>query len=99
MGKYLLTKKAVEDLSKIWGYTFETWSERQADKYYSELLYSCKTLAENPLLGKGYDELGKGILGYKINNHIIFYRAISKLEIEIIRVLHGKMDFERQLKK
>lgn len=33
MASYVLTNKAVEDLSSIWEYTFDTWSERQADKY------------------------------------------------------------------
>ena len=37
MAEYKLTNKAVEDLSKIWDYTFEVWSENQADKYYDEL--------------------------------------------------------------
>nr|MBR2109993.1 type II toxin-antitoxin system RelE/ParE family toxin [Alistipes sp.] len=33
MAKYHLTNKAVEDLSNIWEYTVDTWSERQADDY------------------------------------------------------------------
>ena len=36
MAKYFLTNKAVEDLSKIYEYTFELWSQNQADKYYEE---------------------------------------------------------------
>lgn len=38
MAKYLLTNKAVEDLSKIWDYTYEVWSENQADRYYTLML-------------------------------------------------------------
>ncbi|MDP9954950.1 plasmid stabilization system protein ParE [Epilithonimonas hungarica] len=34
MAKYLFTKKAVDDLSEIYEYTYEFWSENQADKYY-----------------------------------------------------------------
>ena len=30
MAEYKLTKKAVEDLVKIWDYTFEVWSKNQA---------------------------------------------------------------------
>ena len=41
MAEYKLTNKAVEDLSKIWDYTFEIWSEKQADKYYGELISDC----------------------------------------------------------
>ena len=32
MTKYKLMNKAVEVLFKIWDYTFEVWSEKQADK-------------------------------------------------------------------
>lgn len=46
MASYILTNKAVEDLSKIWDYTFEVWSEVMADKYYTMLLDSCQDLAD-----------------------------------------------------
>ena len=29
------------DLTEIWNYTVDTWSESQADKYYDELLNFC----------------------------------------------------------
>ena len=38
MGSFNLTNKAVEDLTNIWNYTFEEWSENQADTYYFLLL-------------------------------------------------------------
>ena len=40
MSKYELTNKAVEDLTGIWEYTIEKWSEQQADRYYNLLLDS-----------------------------------------------------------
>ena len=40
MAKYYFTNKAVDDLSEIWNYTIETWSEMQAEKYYDCLLYT-----------------------------------------------------------
>lgn len=94
MAKYHLTNKAVEDLADIWNYTFEEWSENQADKYYLLLLDSCKEVAENPNLGKQYDNVTDQLLGYKSNEHILFYQIISSNEIEIIRILHGRMDLK-----
>ena len=47
MAKYKLTNKAVADLSKIWEYTFEVWSEKQADKYYDGLISNCEEISEN----------------------------------------------------
>lgn len=41
MAKYELTNEAVEDLTKIWEYTFDKWTEKQADKYYEMLLENC----------------------------------------------------------
>lgn len=61
MANYILTNKAVKDLSKIWDYTFEVWSENQADKYYYMLLDYCQALADKPGLGKIYNEINKDI--------------------------------------
>ena len=97
MANYYLTNKAVDDLSEIWDYTIETWSEMQAEKYYDLLLASCNDLANNPALGRNYDIVTKGILGFKSGEHIIFYWIISKNEIEIVRLLHGMMDLKSKL--
>mgnify|MGYP003583067828 CR=1 FL=1 len=94
MGKYYLTNKAVEDLTDIWNYTFDEWSEKQADKYYLLLLDSCQEIAENPSLGRKYDSVAAKLLGYKSNQHILFYHIISSNEIEIVRILHGRMDLK-----
>jgi toxin ParE1/3/4 len=99
MAKYELTNKAVEDLSKIWDYTFEVWSENQADKYYIELIKDCQVLAENQNLAKNYTEINDDIYGYKSGQHIIFFRIISKNEIEITRFLHSRMDLKNRIQE
>jgi len=97
MAKYYLTNLAIEDLSSIWEYTFDTWSEKQADKYYNMLLLSCNEIAKKPKIGKQYDIVSKGILGFKSEEHIIFYSIITKNEIEVIRILHGMMDLKNKI--
>ncbi|MFD1552909.1 type II toxin-antitoxin system RelE/ParE family toxin [Putridiphycobacter roseus] len=97
MAQVKLTKKAVEDLSKIWDYTFEVWSERQADKYYESLVSNCQEIADNPDLGKNYDEIAEKLLGMKTNRHIIFYRTVNKDYVEITRVLHERMDLKKRI--
>ena len=99
MCKYILTKRAIKDLTKIWNYTFDTWSENQADKYYDELLKSCQMLAENPEKGRNYSQLIPNLKGAKINRHIVFYREVSENIIEIERVLHEQMDLKTRLEK
>ena len=94
MAKYYLTNRAVQDLSEIWDYTYDEWSEYQADKYYNFLLESCQEVADNPNFGKSYDEIEKDLLGFKSNHHNIFFKVLSVKEIEIERILHEKMDLK-----
>lgn len=97
MAEYKLTIKAVTDLSNIWDYTFEFWSEKQADKYYEALISNCQEIALNPELGKRYQGISNQLLGMKVNKHIIFYRSINENYIEITRILHVRMDLKKRI--
>ncbi len=99
MADYFLTNKAVEDLSKIWEYTYQVWSESQADKYYKLLIDFCKEISENPKIGRNYKEIDKNIFGYKASQHIIFYRIIKTKGIEVLRILHGRMDLKNRIQE
>ncbi|MEM0931367.1 MAG: type II toxin-antitoxin system RelE/ParE family toxin [Bacteroidota bacterium] len=97
MARYELTNKAVEDLTGIWEYTIEKWSEQQADRYYKSLLDSFQDIANNPELGKNYDGITKDLLGLKTSRHIIFYRKRIDQPIEITRILHEQMDLKNRI--
>ena len=99
MADYILTKKAVEDLSSIWNYTFEVWSEIQADKYYHMLLDCCQDLADNTISGKHYPEIAEEILGMRAGQHVIFYRKLKDNRLDITRILHSRMDLKNRLKE
>lgn len=97
MAEYKLTNKAVADLSKSWEYTFEIWTEKQADKYYDGLISHYEEIAQNPDLGKNYTAISKHLLGIQSNRHIIFYRALDKNYVEITRILHERMDLKKRI--
>lgn len=97
MAEYKLTNKAVEDLTEIWNYTFDKWSEKQADRYYNMLLDNCQDIANNPDLGKNYEGIANELLGLKVNRHIIFYRKRINKPIEITRILHERMDLKNRI--
>ena len=99
MAKYALSRKAVEDLSNIWRYTCEAWSERQAERYYYMLLETCQDLADGNLSGKSYPEISGEILGFKAGQHIIFYRKAKSVAIEVARILHGQMDLKTRIER
>lgn len=99
MGSYQLTNIAVQDLSEIWEYTVNTWSEKQADKYYFMLLDTCKELAEGKVVGKNYPEVSNEIFGFRAGQHILFYRKLTANKIEIARILHAQMDLRNKIQE
>ncbi len=99
MYKFRFTNKAVEDLTTIWNYTFDNWSESQADIYYLLLIENCKEFANNPELGKNYTGISKNLKGLRAGRHIIFYRKIEENDVEIIRILHEQMDLKHRIRE
>lgn len=98
MAKIRFTNKAVDDLSDIWNYTVEAWSERQADLYYEMLINFCEEIAANPLsFGKKYHQIAEDIYGFRANKHVIFYRIVPDT-VEIVRILHGSMDLKSKIR-
>ena len=99
MAKVIYRQKAIDDLNNIWNYTFEKWSEKQADKYYTILKMACKGIGDNPEIGKKYDIIKDNLLGFKSGSHIIFYQQISNAKVEIIRILHERMDLKNRIRE
>ena len=97
MFKISFRQKAKEDLNNIWNYTYENWSENQADKYYATIKFNCLEIGKNPKLGKIYNGISRNLFGLKSGKHIIFYHLVSEKEIEIIRILHERMDLKNRL--
>ena len=98
MGKYQLTNLAVQDLSDIWNYTFDNWSEQQADTYHRQLVNAFESVTSSPDHGRNYDGIRRDLFGFKVNRHIVFYRVISNELVEITRILHERMDLKNRLK-
>jgi toxin ParE1/3/4 len=96
--KYKISREANLDIENIWLYTLENWSLEQADRYINLIFDEIEYLSENPKTGKDYGHLRKGYFCSRIKSHFIFYKKNQKREeIEIIRVLHQRMDIENQL--
>ncbi len=99
MASYRLTKKAAEDLAHIWYYTVDTWSENQADHYFQMLLDSFKDISDRGVSGKQYEGIYTGLLGKQAGKHIIFYRMINRDVVEIVRILHERMDLKKRIRE
>lgn len=99
MAKLILRQEAIDDLTDIWDYTAQTWSKNQADKYHGMIKTACREIAKKSVIGKKYDKIDSNLLGYRVGKHIVFYQLIMNDEIEVIRILHERMDLQNKLIK
>ena len=96
--KYKITKLASQDLENIWLYTFENWSNEQADRYLNLIIDEIEYVAQKPDSGFDFSSVRKGYYRSRIKSHFIFYRIDHKNDVvEIIRILHQRMDIENRL--
>lgn len=93
---FVITKKAIADLEEIWLYTVEKWSAEQADRYYNLIFDEINYICKNNTAGKSMEHVRKGYRAAKVKSHLIFYRVINNT-IEVIRILHERMDIDNRL--
>ena len=93
---YVISKKAVSDLEEIWVFTAEKWSADQADRYYNLIFDEINFICKNIHAGKPMEHVRKDYRASKVKSHLIFYRIISDT-VEIIRILHERIDIESRL--
>ena len=96
--KYRISKQAIDDLNDIWVYTFHKWSKEQADRYYDLIISEIEFIADNYLTGKSAEQIRKNYRMTNIKSHLIFYRKVKNDIVEIVRILHQRMDIKKQLK-
>jgi toxin ParE1/3/4 len=78
----------------VWVYSAEQWGPDQADRYVDTLLKRFQWLAENRSLWQTRPEIFADIHSFPEQRHVIYLRELGSgtKGIEILRVLHGRMD-------
>ncbi|MDI9349662.1 MAG: type II toxin-antitoxin system RelE/ParE family toxin [Candidatus Symbiobacter sp.] len=103
-----LTTPARKDFEEIFAYTSETWGVGAANRYIALIELTIKNLRENPnrfgiSVLDGFDSRVKSCplkitnqksLAHKIKRprHVIYFQTINPPLIEILRILHDRMD-------
>lgn len=79
-------------------FTAERWSEVQADRYMARFHEAFWALSANPLRAPTCPGLVPEYRKHTVGSHIIFFRVLDP-GIEVVRILHQRMDFERHLRE
>lgn len=93
---YKISSSAISDLEEIWLFTLNNWSLDQADRYFNLIMNEIEYLSINPKSGKDYLFIREGYYCSKVKSHLIFYKLNVNV-VEVMRILHQKMDIEIQL--
>ena len=94
---YTISKRALIDLEEIWVHAFENWSLEQADRYYNLIISEIEYICKHPYAGKLYSVIKEGYRASKVKSHLIFYKLSSTKNIEVIRILHDRMDIKQRI--
>jgi toxin ParE1/3/4 len=96
MARYRLTRAANEDLADIGRYTQRRWGVVQRRAYLRRLDARMDFLVDHRQIGISRDEVRPGYRVFHEGRHLIFYREAA-YTIEVIRILHDRMDLRRHL--
>ena len=97
MSEYIIKEKELDDINKIWIYTAENWSIEQADRYYDLIFDEIDYIVAHFEMARDFGNVRKNYRWSKVKSHLVFFKKTKSNEIEVIRVLHEKMDIENQL--
>ena len=100
-----LSTAAELDLANILKWTAENFGARPAEIYRDTLIAAIVELTSGPgVLGsKARDDIIKGLRTLHVarhrrrGSHFVMYRSGANRTIEIVRILHERMDFRRHL--
>ncbi|MCU0749322.1 MAG: type II toxin-antitoxin system RelE/ParE family toxin [Akkermansiaceae bacterium] len=92
----ILSPSAIRDLQGISDYTYRTWGAEQEERYLKGLWEKLSQIQSSPDSCRQRDDLAKDCRSTRYEKHVIFFTIHGK-KLQIIRILHGSMDFQRHL--
>ena len=97
MSGVVLSPKAKADLSDIWDYTNSEWGVEQAEKYVRELWSVMQEQACDLTKAIDIGDVRKGYMKVRSGSHAVFFKVTRDGVVDVVRILHQKMDFDRHL--
>ena len=99
MSQYVISEKALQDINNLWIYTAENSSVAQVNRYYNLIFDEIEYIINNFDMARDCGKILKSYKYSKVKSHLIFFKKDKMNEIEVIRVLHERMDIESRLKE
>lgn len=72
------------------------WGKARTRAYLNEVENKIQSIIENPMLGHDAGLARPGLRRISVGHDVIFYSSDDR-EVEIVRILYDRMDFETRL--
>lgn len=92
-----LTPRARADLDAIWSFSRQRWGTHKADAYVRTIARAFDDIVSGTAAGMRADDVRAGYFRLLVAAHVLFYREAGPGGIEIVRILHQRMDVSRHL--
>lgn len=87
---------ALSDLQSISRHTLDVWGPEQEIRYLDAIWNRLEEIRANPETCRLRPDLLEGCRSARCGRHVIFF-TVSNATVEVIRILHGAMDFPSHL--
>jgi len=94
--KIVFSPSSVCDLQSISDYTINKWGAEQQGRYLKGLWDKLGAIQASPESYKLREDLAIGCRAARYEKHVIFF-ALQGQTLQVIRILHGSMDFDSHL--
>jgi len=94
-GQFRVSRAARQDLLRIGRFTERRWGKAKRNHYLGQLDEAFVLLSKNDSIGNTCDEISPGYRKFPEGSHVIYYRVTDM--VEIIRILHERMDPDSHL--
>ena len=91
--RLIILPTAEADIAAIWDYGVREHGVDAANRYVARISHSLELALQFPSMGSDYGEVRKGYRKLASGDHLIFYIPHDG-GIDVVRVLHGRMDVE-----
>ena len=90
-----LTPAAQRDLDRIWEYSETNWGAQKAQEYVESIRATLVAARAEQRVRK-FVSSRNGYFKSNAGKHVIYYK-ITDTHLDVVRILHGRMDPERHL--
>lgn len=97
MTGFVLSPAARADIGQIWDYSAERWGADQAGRNVLGIRDACRDLVAGRMRRRAADDVRAGYRKAAVGSHVLFYRVREDGVLDIVRILHRRMDVPRHL--